>query len=143
MRKVSLFAFVLSIVILTTACGPDRAAPAHEATPTSPSAPTTTSEEVSAPAGEPGDMQLIEITAKATGYNPSGIKVKAGSQVRFIITNIDESDDHDLWNKRAKIDVQIRAGQTVTYDWVAPQVKDTYIAECTLHEGLTMRIIVE
>lgn len=143
MKKITLFALILGLAILVIACGPAGGAPPPSATPTNLPEPTPTSAEASAPADEPGEVQEIKIIADAYGYDPPRLTIKAGSQIRFIITNVDENDFHDLWNKRANIDIEVPPGETKTYDWVAPQAKDTYIAECTLHEGLTLAVVVE
>lgn len=146
MKKISLFVLALSLVAMLAACG-SEAAPAPPATnppATSPPAPMATAADADAeaPAGEPGEAQVIEVTMHTTGYNPTEVKVKAGSQVRFNLTNTD-TEEHDLFNRQAKINMGASAKSDKTYDWVAPEKVGTYVAECTLHEGLKMTVIVE
>lgn len=145
MKKIGVFVLVLSLVaIMITACGSGDAPAAPAPTATNPPAPTATTAdtEAEAPAAEPGEMQVIEVTMNTTGYIPSEIKVKAGSHIRFNLTNTD-TEEHDLFNRQAKINMGASAKSTETYDWVAPEKVGTYVAECTFHEGLLMTVIVE
>ncbi len=150
MKKISLPALALGVVVLITACGPSGKAAAPETAQTSPpettpavtEAPAPAGEETPASSGELGEVLVIELKMHTNGYDPSLIRVKPGSQVRFNISNIDV-ELHDLWSRRAKFDVEVSANRSKIYDWTAPQQKRTYVVECTLHEGLILEIIVE
>lgn len=95
-----------------------------------------------AAADEAGDAQEIELEMNVSGYSPSEITVKPGSHILFNVTNTD-SEEHDLYNRRADIDVALQAGEDLVYEWVAPEEPGTYVAECSFHEGLQMTVIVE
>ena len=147
MKKISLFVLGLTLVAMLMACSSgDDPAP----TATSPPSAVPTISPVAVPADaegaastdEPGEVQVVEVTMHMTGYNPSEVRVKAGSQVRFDLTNVD-SEEHDLYNRQAKIDIGLSPGEAVTYDWMAPDQAGTYVAECSFHEGLLMTIVVE
>ncbi len=88
------------------------------------------------------EVQVIEVTMNTSGYEPAEIKVKAGTQVSFELKNTD-SEEHDLYNRKAKIDIGLQPKQEKTYDWVAPEKAGTYVAECSFHEGLILTVIVE
>lgn len=139
MKKINLLGFILSLVILVTACGPAEDASTGEATPTSPPEPAPA--RVVTPASSPGETQEMQITANASGYEPASITVKAGSRIHFVFTNVD-NETHDLYNRSLKMETGFAPGATTTYEWTAPQTPGTYTAECTYHEGLTLKIDV-
>lgn len=86
--------------------------------------------------------QEIKITADNLRFNPSRITVKAGSTVRFVITNND-SVPHNFFSQPANIPyLALPANTTQTLVWTAPAREGTYIALCTLHPGMLLQIVV-
>ena len=86
--------------------------------------------------------QEIKITADDLRVNPSRITVKAGSTVRFVITNND-SMPHNFLSQPANIPVlALPANTTQTLVWTAPAREGTYTALCTLHPGMLLQIVV-
>lgn len=89
------------------------------------------------------DVQVIDVEMNSTGYVPDEVTVKAGSHVRFNFTNTDDLE-HDLFNRQVKIDTgELSSRDVLAYDWVAPETPGEYVAECTLHEGLQLVVVVE
>ena len=86
--------------------------------------------------------QEIKITADKLRFNPARITVKAGSTVRFVITNND-SVMHNFYSQAANIPaLALPANTTQTLVWTAPARDGTYTALCTLHPGMFMQIVV-
>ncbi|GEM_PF-1196622 len=86
--------------------------------------------------------QEIKITADDLRFNPSRITVKAGSTVRFVITNND-SVPHNFFSQPANIPyLALPANTTQTLVWTAPAREGTYTALCTLHPGMLLQIVV-
>ena len=86
--------------------------------------------------------QEIKITADDLRFNPSRITVKAGSTVRFVITNND-AVPHNFFSQPANIPyLALPANSTQTLVWTAPTREGTYTALCTLHPGMLLQIVV-
>jgi plastocyanin len=86
--------------------------------------------------------QEIKITADDLRFNPSRITVKAGSTVRFVITNND-SVPHNFFSQPANIPyLALPVSTTQTLVWTAPVREGTYTALCTLHPGMILQIVV-
>jgi len=86
--------------------------------------------------------QEIKITADDLRFNPSRITVKAGSTVRFVITNND-TVPHNFFSQPANIPyLALPANTTQTLVWTAPTREGTYTALCTLHPGMILQIVV-
>lgn len=87
--------------------------------------------------------QEIKITADDLRFNPSRITVKAGSTVRFVITN-NEAVPHNFFSQPANIPyLALPANTTQTLVWTAPSREGTYAALCTLHPGMVVTIAVK
>ncbi len=86
--------------------------------------------------------QEIKITADDLRFSPSRITVKAGSTVRFVITNNDVVP-HNFFSQPANIPyLALPANTTQTLVWTAPTREGTYTALCTLHPGMILQIVV-
>ncbi|MBI5054887.1 MAG: cupredoxin domain-containing protein [Chloroflexi bacterium] len=86
--------------------------------------------------------QEIKISADNLRFSPSRITVKAGSTVRFVITNND-SVPHNFFSQPANIPyLALPANTTQTLVWTAPTREGTYTALCTLHPGMILQIVV-
>jgi len=86
--------------------------------------------------------QEIKITANNLRFSPSRITVKAGSTVRFVITNND-AVPHNFYSQAANIPyLALPANSTQTLVWTAPAREGTYTALCTLHPGMILQIVV-
>lgn len=164
MKKIGLWVLIFSLVVMITACS--AAAPAAPAAPaaseptateapaaTATEAPAATATEAPAAAAteapaeastdQSEDVQVIDVEMNSTGYLPEEVTVKAGSHVRFNFTNTDDLE-HDLFNRQVKIDTgELSSRDTLVYDWTAPETPGKYVAECTLHEGLQLTVVVE
>jgi plastocyanin len=162
MKKIGLLVLILSLVVMITACSA-VATPAPAATvapePTATAAPepaatavpelaateteTVTEESGAASTEQSEDVQVIDVEMNSTGYVPDEVTVKAGSHIRFNFTNTDDLE-HDLFNRQVNIDTgELSSRDTLAYDWVAPETPGSYVAECTLHEGLQLVVVVE
>lgn len=154
MKKIGLLVLILSLVVMITACTA-VATPAPAATvapePTATEAPevaateteTVTEESGAASTEQSEDVQVIDVEMNSSGYVPEEVTVKAGSHIRFNFTNTDDLE-HDLFNRQVKIDTgELSSRDTLAYDWVAPETPGSYVAECTLHEGLQLVVVVE
>jgi plastocyanin len=168
MRRTILLTFIVVVLSLASACG-GTAGPAGssaEATPTaaaqaaatnlpasapaetaqaavaSPPAPTSAAAETPAATSGQDVAQEITITSDPDGYHPNRVTVKAGTLIRFTVTNKD-SDVHDLFNRKPHFEVTFPPMMTVTYEWLAPQEPGLYVAECTYHAGLFLKIDVQ
>ena len=86
--------------------------------------------------------QEIKITADDLRFNPPRITVKAGSTVRFVITNND-AVPHNFVSQPANIPyLALPVNTTQTLVWTAPTREGTYTALCTLHPGMILQIAV-
>lgn len=86
--------------------------------------------------------QEIKITADDLRFDPSRITVKAGSTVRFVITNNDVVP-HNFVSQPANIPyLALPANSAQTLVWTAPAREGTYTALCTLHPGMILQIVV-
>ena len=102
-----------------------------------------------APASSAGDVRVITVTAKKYEFDPSPIRVKAGTRVQLKITATDHAhgfsikDSPDGANDSSKTGLifssspgclKIEEGQTATVEFVA-QTPGTYSFRCCVHCG--------
>jgi plastocyanin len=86
--------------------------------------------------------QEIKITTGNLRFNPSQITVKAGSTVRFVITNND-AVPHNFVSQPANIPyLVLPVNTTQTLVWTAPTREGTYTALCTLHPGMILQVVI-
>jgi len=96
----------------------------------------------------PGDVQVVEVTAKKYEFNPSPIRVKVGAKVQLKITATDhvhgvklsEFADGADKSKRGLLFsspqecLRVEKGQTQTLEFTA-QAPGTYEIRCCVHCG--------
>jgi plastocyanin len=92
-----------------------------------------------------GGSQIVEIKAHSFSFNITEVIVQAGKPVRFVFTNGDD-EKHNLVGVGEGVNLlspDVSAGQTITYDWVAPSTPGTYKVVCAYHPTMTFNLVVK
>lgn len=91
--------------------------------------------------------QELKVVLKNFQFDPSTIKVKAGSKVKLAFTNQDDVIHNivtsDQFAKGERTGLLISLGETKTIEWTAPQDSGVYQHQCTFHPGMLVNVVVE
>lgn len=138
-------ALALTVIVVTAACGAPtaaRTAPSLAATATADASPAISPAAVV----PPGELQEIELTQIGNAFSPSRVTVKAGTPVRFLVSNRDP-EAHNLVSMDTRYplpDNQQRSGGTFAVDWVAPKDPGDYWILCAFHPpNMRFRVVVQ
>jgi cytochrome c oxidase subunit 2 len=77
-------------------------------------------------------VRMIDVTASKYKFEPDPIVVRAGEHVRLVLTSADT--DHGFAIGELNINVSIPAGQSKTFEFVAPG-KGAYTVHCSVYCG--------
>lgn len=92
-----------------------------------------------------GGPQAVAINAHNFTFDVTNVSVKAGQPVRFSITNADDEKHNivGLGGGMNLVSPDVGAGQTVTYDWIAPSAAGTSKVICAYHPQMLFTIEVK
>ena len=88
---------------------------------------------------------VVNIHSHDIAFDITGVTVKTGEQVRFVFANGDD-EKHNLVGLGEGLNLlspDVPAGQTVTYEWTAPNTPGTYTVICAYHPHMTFSLEVQ
>jgi DNA-binding beta-propeller fold protein YncE/plastocyanin len=89
--------------------------------------------------------QVVNIRSHNIAFDITAVTVKAGEPVRFVFANGDD-EKHNLVGIGEGLNLlspDVPGGQTVTYDWTAPNTPGTYKVICAYHPHMTFSLEVQ
>jgi len=92
-----------------------------------------------------GARRTVNINSHNIAFDIASLTVKAGKPVRFVFANGDD-EKHNLVGIGEGLNLlspDVPAGQTVTYDWTAPNTPGTYTVICAYHPHMTFSLEVQ